>query len=161
MSVVIAPAEPRHVEAIARLTLEMEHYYGATKVEPPEQRIRQIKEAIFADPPSAQMILAFAGEEPVGFASYSFLWPAVGLTRSLYLKELYVIRGQRRAGVGARLMRSLFDIAIRAGCSRVEWTTDHDNSDSQSFYEKLGMSTNSSKLFYRVEGEELRSAARD
>lgn len=157
MSIVIVPAEPRHVEAIARLSQEMDHYYGATEVEPAEQRIHQITEAIFTDPPSAQMILAFAGEEPIGFASYSFLWPAVGLTRSLYLKELYVTRGRRRAGVGARLMGRLFDIALRAGCSRVEWTTDHDNSDAQSFYKKLGMSVNSSKLFYRVEGEELHS----
>lgn len=159
MSVAIVPAEPRHVEAIARLTLEMDHYYGATEVEPREQRIRQITEAIFTAPPSAQMILAFADEEPIGFASYSFLWPAIGLTRSLYLKELYVTSGQRRAGVGARLMRRLFDIAIRAGCSRVEWTTDRDNSDAQYFYEKLGISIASSKLFYRLEGEELRRAA--
>lgn len=161
MSVVVVPAEPRHVEAIARLTLEMDHYYGATEVEPPERRIQQITEAIFADPPSAQVILACADEDPIGFASYSLLWPAIGLTRSLYLKELYITKTQRRAGVGARLMRSLFDIAIRAGCSRVEWTTDRDNTEAQSFYNRLGMSISPSKLFYRLEGEDLRRAAND
>ena len=35
-----------------------------------------------------------------GMASYSFLWPAAGLTRSLYLKELYVAQDWQRQGIG-------------------------------------------------------------
>ena len=42
-----------------------------------------------------------------GFASYSFLWPAVGLTASLYLKELYVAASRQRHGVGTLLMQGL------------------------------------------------------
>jgi GNAT superfamily N-acetyltransferase len=56
----------------------------------------------------------------VGFASYSFLWPAAGLTQSLYLKELFVTAKARRQGVGQALMERLIDIAKKAGCSRVE-----------------------------------------
>ena len=37
--VVVAPAEPQHVEALAALLAEMERFYGATQVEPLDQRI--------------------------------------------------------------------------------------------------------------------------
>jgi hypothetical protein len=41
-------------------------------------------------------MLAWDGDDLAGFAAYSFLWPAVGLTRSLFLKELYVAEAARR-----------------------------------------------------------------
>lgn len=151
-------AERAHVESLATLAEEMDHFYGATEVEPLYVRIRQINEAIFSDPPTAWALLAYDNDRPVGFASYSLLWPAVGLTRSLYLKELYVSESARRSGIGKLLMRSLFEIALKHGCSRVEWTTDRDNTGAQAFYELLGISHNASKLFYRIEGAELRRA---
>lgn len=90
-----------------------------------------------------------------GFAAYSFLWPAIGLTRSLYLKELYVSTEARRIGIGRLLMRRLYDIAVKNDCSRVEWTTDSDNQKAQLFYAELGVPVKESKLFYRIEGDEL------
>ncbi|MFI9597889.1 GNAT family N-acetyltransferase [Nonomuraea sp. NPDC052265] len=90
------------------------------------------------------------GEEPVGIASYSFLWPAEGLTRSLYLKELYVAESAQRRGVGTALMNALFDLAAKHECSRVEWTTDTGNSGAQHFYDELGQATLPTKLFYRT-----------
>ena len=41
----------------------------------------------------------------VGIAAYSLLWPAIGLTRSLYLKELYVPEGVLRTGIDKRFRR--------------------------------------------------------
>jgi GNAT superfamily N-acetyltransferase len=95
----------------------------------------------------------------VGFAAYSFLWPAIGLTRSLYLKELYVSGAARKKGIGRVLMQRLYQIAAKNECSRVEWTTDRDNVDAQRFYAQLGVPVKESKLFYRIEGEELRHQA--
>jgi ribosomal protein S18 acetylase RimI-like enzyme len=89
------------------------------------------------------------------------LWPAIGLTRSLYLKELYVPESLRRTGIGKLLMKNLFEIAVKHDCSRVEWTTDSDNPNAQRFYELLGVPQNSSKLFYRLGGEALLQAAKN
>jgi ribosomal protein S18 acetylase RimI-like enzyme len=86
-----------------------------------------------------------------GLATYSFVWPARGVTRSLYMKELYVAGAYRGQGVGKLLMRAIFDVAAQRGCSRVEWTTDTDNPVAQAFYAKLGLSSRPSKIFYRVE----------
>ncbi|MGH3320975.1 MAG: GNAT family N-acetyltransferase [Streptosporangiaceae bacterium] len=147
----MTPAEPTYAEPIAVLAEEMDRFYGASEVQPHELRLQQIHEAIFSDPPSAYALLAWNNSQLVGLASYSFLWPAAGLTRSLYLKELYVVEAARGRGVGKLLMRSLYQTAAKYHCTRVEWTTDQDNVQAQHFYAELGVPVSNSKLFYRVE----------
>ena len=149
--VTVSLAGPADVMAMAALLEEMDRYYGATGMEPLGERVRQIEEALFASPPAAHALLAWDGTQVVGFAAYSFLWPAVGLTRSLYLKELYVGEQYRRRSVGKLLMQALFEVAGKHGCSRVEWTTDRDNAGAQAFYEMLGLPAHPAKVFYRVE----------
>jgi GNAT superfamily N-acetyltransferase len=157
--VVVVPAEPSHVDAIAELAEEMDRFYGATGVEPLDVRRRQINDAIFSDPPSAYALLAWSGDQLVGLAAYSFLWPAVGLTRSLFLKELYVVESARRSGVGKQLMRAIFATAVKLDCSRVEWQTEAVNAVAQAFYSELGGKELDGKIFYRLEGEALRESA--
>jgi RimJ/RimL family protein N-acetyltransferase len=48
-------------------------------------------------------------------------------------------------------MSALFEVAVKHGCSRVEWTTDRDNPGAQAFYDRLGVPLLASKIFYRVE----------
>lgn len=150
--IVVTPAEPRQVEALATLFDEMDFFYGATEVEPRDQRTRQITDALFSDMPAASALLAWDGTQLVGVATYSFLWPAIGATRSLYLKELYVCEAHRRKGVGKLLMDALFEVAAKHDCSRVEWTADDTNAGAQRFYEeRLGVPATTSKLFYRAD----------
>jgi hypothetical protein len=52
-------------------------------------------------------------------------------------------------------MQHLIDITIKNDCSRVEWTTDADNREAQLFYAELEVPIKESKLFYRIEGDEL------
>jgi GNAT superfamily N-acetyltransferase len=148
---VVRPAISDDIDAIADLAEEMDRFYGANAFEPREVRRRQIRDALFGDPPAAYALLATDGGAAIGFAAYSFLWPAVGLTRSLYLKELYVSQGRRRGGVGRQIMESLFEVARKHDCSRVEWTTDLDNPGAQAFYKTFGVEPKGSKLFYRLE----------
>lgn len=149
----IAPATPSDLSDIAVLLEEMDRFYGATDSEPLELQLSQIGDALFGAPPAAYAVLARDGSTLAGLATYSFLWPAIGLTRSLYLKELYVAASHRNLGIGAGLMRSVVDVAAKHRCSRVEWTTDTGNADAQRFYDKLGYTTNGSKIFYRAECE--------
>jgi GNAT superfamily N-acetyltransferase len=157
--ITLTPAAPRDARAIADLAAEMDQFYGETRLDPPEARLGQITETLFGDSPAVYVLLARDGGKLAGFVSYSFLWPAVGLTSSLYLKELYVAAAARRAGVGTLLMRGLFRIAADRACTRVEWTTDDDNPDAQAFYAALGTQPATSKIFYRIAGEDLLKAA--
>jgi ribosomal protein S18 acetylase RimI-like enzyme len=146
---VVTPAEPHHIGAFAVLLEEMDRFYGATVIEPLQQRLVQIRETLFSKTPAACALLAWQDAQLAGFASYSYLWPAVGLTRSLYLKELYVAESHRRSGIGTQLMNELVGIATEKACSRIEWTTDTDNTGAQRFYERIAR-PHPSKLFYRV-----------
>lgn len=157
----IRAARPGDVEAIVLLMEDLDRFYGANDdVEPPSERIPQIVAALFEEPRAAYALLAWDGERLVGMAAYSFLWPAAGVTRSLYLKELYVTEAVRGNGVGTSLMQRLCQIAVEHECSRVEWTTDKGNVLGEDFYEKLGVPPNQEKVFYRLEAEGIRRMVR-
>ena len=151
----VRSAEPGDVAAMAELFHEMDEFYGETATESADAKVNQINSVLFADPPLAYAILAWDGSNLVGMAAYSFLWPAALTTKSLYLKELYVSKSYRRRGIGKLLMEHLLKVAVDTDCSRVEWTTDEDNTEAQRFYQKLGAPTDTSKIFYRVESRVL------
>ncbi len=153
--ITLADAVPGDQDAIAALCAELDRFYGDTPRGTPAERAAQVRDVLFGDPPLAFVLLARDEDTLMGFAAYSFLWPAAGLTSSLYLKELYVAEAYRRQGVGAMLMDGLYKIAAERGCSRVEWTTDQGNPGAQGFYEALGVKPYSSKIFYRASGEQL------
>lgn len=144
------PATIDDVDAISQLLDEVDRFYGDPGDEPREDRNRQVRDALFGAPPTAYALLVKDdGGTAIALASYSFLWPAAGASRSLYLKELYVSQEHRGAGVGRVLMEALYAEAKRTGCSRVEWTADEDNPEAQRFYEHLGVAVNPGKIAYR------------
>ena len=149
--VVVTPAEPGHAEAIAVLFEAMGEFYGAAEGGPLEQRVRQIRRVLFDEERGMSALLAWDGGQLAGAAVYTFLWPARGLSRSLYLKELYIGAAHRRKGVGKLLMDGLHEIAAGHECSLMEWTTDDTNLAAQRFYAGLGVPVRTSKLFYRAE----------
>lgn len=146
----LADAAPADAGAIAGLLAELAVFYGGTPEGTPDERAEQVHAALFGDPPAARALLAWDGAALAGLASWTFLWPAAGLTRSVYLKELYVAQAYRRTGAGKLLMEGLYRIAADYGCSRVEWTTDTGNAGAQRFYESLGATPLTTKIFYRL-----------
>lgn len=96
------------------------------------------------------MLLAKDGDEVLGMASYSFLWPAAGAGTSLFLKELFVRGNARRRGVARQLMAAVRDAAKAAGCTRVEWQADQDNHAALAFYAALDAKPHEGKVFYRL-----------
>jgi len=151
----VSAASPDDVLAMAELFQEMDRFYGELEIESISHKSAQINAVLFDATPLAFALLAWDDRHLIGFAGYSFLWPAAGTTKSLYLKELYVKESHRGKCAGRCLMHELFRVAIESDCSRVEWTTDADNADSQGFYEKLQLSVLPSKVFYRAEREAL------
>jgi GNAT superfamily N-acetyltransferase len=121
--------------------------------------MRQIAESLFEEPAAACTLLAWVDEQLVDMAAYSFLWPAAGVTRSLYLTELYVTEEFQRKGIGALLMRRLCQVAVEHEFSRVEWAADQGNACAEAFYEQLAMPKNQEKIFYRLAGDGLRRIA--
>jgi GNAT superfamily N-acetyltransferase len=143
--ITVSTAEPGDAAAIAALLTDLGRFYGTRTPVGADQ----VAEAIFTAPPAGYALVARDGGQLAGLAAYSFLWPAIGASRSLFLKELYVPEAYRRRGVGRLLMRAVFEAATGHGCSRVEWTTDPGNAEAQAFYARLGRSVHP-KVFYRA-----------
>lgn len=152
--ITLAGAKPGDEGRIADLLGELDLFYGGTPQGTGDERAAQVRAALFADPPAARALLAWDGPVLAGFASWSLLWPAVGLSTSLYLKELYVAGAYRHGGTGRMLMDGLRRIAAERGCSRVEWTTDDSNTGAIAFYERIGANPLASKVFYRAAVEQ-------
>lgn len=142
----IEPATAADIETISVILGEVETYYGGTGT---PGDFAQIRSALFGPRPMATVLLARDGDDVMGLASYSFLWPAAGAEASVYLKELYVRASYRRRGVARELMATLRKEATAAGCSRVEWTVDRDNPPALALYAALGFEEHDGKAFYR------------
>jgi GNAT superfamily N-acetyltransferase len=155
----VIPAELHDVPAIVNLLEELDRFYGVTELDSLEQRKARIEGLLFGDIPAAYVLLARDSGDVVGLASYSFLWPAAGITHSLFLKELYVRQSHWRRGIGKALMQRVCEMAMKNGCSRVEWTTESTNTVALHFYEALGTPLQPDKLFYRLDGESIRRVA--
>ncbi|CAM5656314.1 N-acetyltransferase [Streptomyces avidinii] len=145
----IEQATERDVDVISVILGEIAAYYGG---KPTPGDPDQIRSALFGDRPAASVLLARDDEsgDALGFASYTYMWPASGAGTSLFLKELYVRDSARRRGVAGALMAALKAAAVEAGCSRVEWTADTDNPPALEFYKALGAVPRDGKVFYRV-----------
>lgn len=151
MDIVITPACEEDNTVLVEIIEEVESYYGSTVIEPFDQRVTSLRECLFGDHPSAFVLLARDdGGLVLGMITYSFLWPAIGASRSLFLKELYVREPYRLQGVAQHLMKALLEVAAATKCSRVEWTTDRNNTQAQNFYRALGFPVCEEKLFYRL-----------
>ena len=147
----IGPAVPADVGMIVSLLNEMDEFYGDPESETLDERAVQIRAFLFGDGAAVEALVARDGGTVVGLASFSMLWPAARTTRSLYLKELYILTAWRGKEVGRRLMDELDRIARERECSRVEFTTDTGNLDAQAFYTSLGFQPHTGKIFYRRE----------
>jgi GNAT superfamily N-acetyltransferase len=148
---VVAPARPDDVPAIVELMDELDAYYGSVPAGTPDDRRQAVADALFGPIPAAHVLVAHVDDRLVGLAAYSYLWPAVGVTRSLFLKELFVRVSNQRSGVGSDLMRAVCQQAQSANCSRVEWTTEHSNAGALAFYASLGAPILSEKAYFRLD----------
>jgi GNAT superfamily N-acetyltransferase len=132
----IKPAGVADVPVILRLIRELAEYERA-----PNDAVAtesQLREVLFGEKPSAEVLLAFEGEEPVGFAVYFFNFSTWLGRPGLYLEDLFVRPETRGKGYGRALLSRLAQIALERGCGRMEWAVLDWNEPAIQFYKKLG-----------------------
>ena len=98
----------------------------------------QLRDTLFGATPSAEVVLAFAGEEPAGFALWFQSYSTFLAKPGLYLEDLFVEPEHRGAGIGKALLRHLAALAVERDCGRLEWRVLDWNTPSIRFYESLG-----------------------
>jgi GNAT superfamily N-acetyltransferase len=77
----------------------------------------------------------------LGFATISrtpFAWTA---SQVLFLQDLFVTEAARGSGVGARLLRAVYDHADHTGATQVFWLVDENDRELQAFYTRHAIRT--------------------
>lgn len=150
MTYAVRKASPDDVEDLVTLLNEIDAYYGDTTTDTEALRSERIA-AVVAYTSAIYVAVAAADDGSlVGLASCSFLWPAEGSNKSVYMKELFVRESYRRCGVGRLLFAHVCELAGSFGCTRVDWTAESVDQAAAAFYASIeGATANRNKVVYR------------
>ena len=115
----------------------------------------QLRATLFGDRRDAEVVIARAGGEPVGFALFFHTYSTFLGQRGLYLEDLFVVPEWRGRGAGRALLAHLARVAIERDCGRLEWTVLDWNEPAIRFYKSLGAQSMHGWTINRVAGDAL------
>ena len=118
-----------------------------------------LRASLFGAKPAAEVVLAYAGQEPVGFALYFHNYSTFLGRAGLYLEDLFVVPSWRGRGVGRKLLGHVASVAVERACGRMEWCVLDWNESAIAFYQKLGANVLDDWRVCRLTGSALTRAA--
>ena len=118
-----------------------------------------LRDTLFGARPAADVIIAYAGDTPAGFALFFPNYSTFLGKPGLYLEDLFVLPEWRGRGLGLALMKHLAGIAVARGCGRFEWSVLDWNAPAIGFYESLGAKLMDGWSIVRVTGDALNKLA--
>ena len=118
-----------------------------------------LREQLFGERPSAEVLLASWDGTPVGFAVFFHNYSTWTGRRGLYLEDLFVRPAQRGLGVGKALLIELAKLAVERECVRMEWAVLDWNEPAIGFYKSLGAAPMTEWTVFRLVDEPLRQLA--
>ena len=132
----IRPAHVEDVPIILQLIRDLATYERApNEVTATEE---QLVDVLFGEQPAAEVLLAFEGQSPVGFAVFFYNFSTWLGRPGLYLEDLFVKPDRRGKGYGRALLVELAKIARDRECGRMEWAVLDWNEPAIKFYRALG-----------------------
>jgi GNAT superfamily N-acetyltransferase len=154
MTIRIERATERDVPTILQMIRDLAEYERMSdQVVATEAGLR---EALFTGTRDAEVLIAYADDNPAGFALFFHNFSTFVGRRGLYLEDLFVKPERRGAGVGKRLLVELARIAVERGCGRFEWAVLDWNEPAIGFYKKLGAEPMNEWTVFRVTGDALK-----
>ena len=153
----ICPARVEDLPIILQLIRDLATYERA-----PDEVVateEQLIEVLFGERPVAEVLLAFEGESPVGFAVYFYSFSTWLARPGLYLEDLFVKPEKRGKGYGRALLVELAKIARERGCGRMEWAVLNWNESAIKFYRTLGAKPMNEWTVFRLTREEITKLA--
>ncbi len=114
---------------------------------------------LFGPRPAAEVIFAYLGERPVGFALFFTTFSTFVGRPGIYLEDLFVDEDCRGLGIGKALLRHLAKLTRDRNYGRLEWAVLDWNRPSIDFYESLGARPMDDWTVYRLAGEALEDLA--
>jgi GNAT superfamily N-acetyltransferase len=156
-SIRLEPATAKDVPVILRFIKELAEYEKLShEVVATEDTLRA---ALFGSRPAAEVVIAYASDEPVGFALYFPTFSTFLGRPGIYLEDLYVTPSRRGHGIGRRLLAHIARVAIERGYGRMEWSVLDWNEPALAVYRKIGARPMDEWTVQRLTGEALESLA--
>jgi GNAT superfamily N-acetyltransferase len=153
----IVPAQASDVPVILEMIKALADYEQLThEVVATEDDLRQ---SLFGPRPAGEVVLAYAGDTPIGFALFFHNFSTVLGRHGLYLEDLFVVPEWRGKGVGKQLLAHIAAIAESRKCGRMEWAVLDWNESAIAFYRRMGAHVLDEWRLCRLTGHELRAAS--
>ena len=153
----IRPATPADLPTIAALIRELAEYEKLSHAVEFDER--QLHAHLFGPRPYAEVLIAEADGQPVGFALFFHNFSTFRGKPGVYLEDLFVRPAARGRGLGKKLLAALAKLAVERGCARVEWSVLDWNEPAIGFYKSLGAEPMDEWTVYRLTGPALSALA--
>jgi GNAT superfamily N-acetyltransferase len=155
----VRPIRPDDVAAVVGLVRELADYERALD----EVRLteEQLSERLFGDSPAVFGHVAERDGVVVGMALWFLNFSTWRGTHGIYLEDLYVQPGHRGSGLGRELLRTLAELCVQRGYSRLEWSVLDWNTPSIDFYKAAGAIPMDEWTVFRLTDDALTGFARD
>jgi GNAT superfamily N-acetyltransferase len=118
-----------------------------------------LRQSLFGPRPAGEVVLAYAGDTPIGFALFFHNFSTFLGRHGLYLEDLFVVPEWRGKGVGKQLLAHIAAIAESRKCGRMEWAVLDWNESAIAFYRRMGAHVLDDWRLCRLTGHELRAAS--
>jgi GNAT superfamily N-acetyltransferase len=156
-SIRIGPAQATDAPVILHMIKALAEYEQLThEVTATEDDLRQ---SLFGPHPAGEVVLAYSGETPIGFALFFHNFSTFLGRHGLYLEDLFVVPEWRGKGVGKQLLAHVAAIAESRKCGRLEWAVLDWNESAIAFYRRMGAHVLDEWRICRLTGSELRAVA--
>jgi len=153
----LEPASAKDVPVILRFIRELAEYEKLShQVVATEDTLRA---SLFGPRPAADVVIAYDGDEPVGFALYFQTFSTFLGRPGIYLEDLYVTPSRRGHGIGRRLLAHVARVTVERGYGRMEWSVLNWNEPALAVYRKIGARPMDEWTVQRLTGEALESLA--
>jgi len=154
----IVPATKKDIPLIREFILELAEYERAL---PGEATVteKDLASTLFGKRPAAEVLIAYLGDTPAGFALFFHNYSTWLGKRGIYLEDLFVRPVARKHGVGFALLRALAKLAVDRDCGRVDWAVLNWNELAIDFYKQIGAKPMDRWRTFRLTGDTLAQIA--
>ena len=114
----------------------------------PINKKEKLGKHLFKENPSAYCLVVEVGNKLMGFATFSFEFSTWNAAFYLHMDCLFLRPSLRGLSIGAELVKTIKDFAIKYDCSLIQWQTPVFNERAINFYNKLGVNSKDKLRFY-------------
>ena len=121
-----------------------------------------IEAAVARETGRMEALIARRDREAIGFAAFGEVYEPAFLGSGCFLRDIFVLPGYRRRGVGSGLMGALYREAAARSWVSIDWHVNRLDFDARTFFEMQAPDGYSvDRLVHRIDGEALKRTCAD